>query len=434
MSSEGPEAELRTGRAAEPERFDYRGEIGCGGMGTIYDVVDRTLDRRLAMKVLHPLLAGSEAELRTFVREARRTAKLEHPCIVPVHDVFTDLANESASFLMKFVEGETLSAWIKRETTATGIGGRTLERALQILLKVCDAVAFAHSHEVLHLDLKPDNVMIGAHGEVYLMDWGIAVDCERNGEGRLRPRLEKPGARGTLSHMAPEQLDMTLSRVDERADIYGLGGLVYELLTGKAPFEPTGAPDDLLRLREHRVAPPGQAVSGRALPPGLCALAMRALAFDPKDRFPSVEAFQAELEGFLRGGGWFATRVFVPGEAIVREGEQGDAAYILVEGECDIVKGHGDNATVVRRIGAGEITGETALLATGIRMATVIAVTQVTALVVTRETLERELEGRGWLETLVRALAKRFVEADQERTSLREQLKQRQSLPSEAPR
>ncbi len=431
--SDGPEAELRTGRAAEPERFDYRGEIGCGGMGTIYDVVDRTLDRRLAMKVLHPLLAGSEAELRTFVREARRTAKLEHPCIVPVHDVFTDLANESASFLMKFVEGETLSAWIKRETTASGIDGRTLERALQILLKVCDAVAFAHSHEVLHLDLKPDNVMIGAHGEVYLMDWGIAVDCVRNSEGRLRARLEKPGARGTLTHMAPEQLDMMLSRVDERADIYGLGGLVYELLTGKAPFQPTGAPDDLLRLRDHRVMPPSEAVAGRALPPGLCALAMRALAFDPKDRFPSVDAFRSELEGFLRGGGWFATCVFAPGDAVVREGEQGDAAYILVEGECDIVKGHGDNVTVVRRIGAGEITGETALLATGIRMATVIAVTQVTALVVTRETLERELEGRGWLETLVRALARRFVEADEERTTLREQLKQRQSQPSEAP-
>lgn len=433
MSSGGNEPELRTGRAAEADRFEYRGEIGCGGMGTIYDVVDRTLNRRLAMKVLHPLLAGSEAELRTFVREARRTAKLEHPCIVPVHDVFSDLANESASFLMKFVEGETLSAWIKRETTAAGIGGRTLERALQILLKVCDAVAFAHSHDVLHLDLKPDNVMIGAHGEVYLMDWGIAVDCERNGEGRLRPRLEKPGARGTLSHMAPEQLDMTLSRVDERSDIYGLGGLVYELLTGRAPFEPTGAPDDLLRLREHRVVPPQELVADRALPPGLCALAMRALAFDPKDRFPSVEAFQSELESFLRGGGWFATRVFAAGEAIVREGEQGDAAYILVAGEADIIKGKGDNATVVRRIGAGDITGETALLATGIRMATVVAVTQVTALVVTRETLERELEGRGWLETLVRALARRFVEADQERTSLREQLKQRQSVPSEAP-
>ncbi len=431
MGGGGPETEMPTGRAAEPERFDYRGEIGCGGMGTIYDVVDRTLNRRLAMKVLHPLLAGNEAALRTFVREARRTAKLEHPCIVPVHDVFTDLAHESASFLMKFVEGETLTAWLARETTAAGIGGRSLERALQILLKVCDAVAFAHSHDVLHLDLKPDNIMIGAHGEVYLMDWGIAVDCERNGEGRLRPKLEKPGARGTLSHMAPEQLDMTLSRVDERADIYGLGGLVYEILTGQAPFEPTGAPDDLLRLREYRVPPPQEVAPARALPPGLCALAVRAMAFDPRDRFASVEAFRSELEGFLRGGGWFATRVFAAGDAIVREGEQGDAAYILVAGECDIVKGHGDSATVMRRIGPGEITGETALLATGIRMASVVAVTEVRALVVTRETLERELEGRGWLETLVRALAGRFVEADEERTVLREQLKQRGSLPAD---
>lgn len=396
-------------------------------MGSIYDVYDRALRRRVAMKVLHPLLAGSERELRAFVREARRTAKLEHPCIVPVHDVYSDLASESASFVMKFVEGETFSAWIEREGVAGTISGRTLERALQIILKVCDAVAFAHSNDVLHLDLKPENVMIGSHGEVYLMDWGIAVDCERDGDGRLRPRIDRPGARGTLSYMAPEQLDPSLSRVDERTDVYGLGGLVYVLLTGKPPFEPTGAPEDLLRLREHRVPPPAQVAAGVPLPPGLCAIATRALAFDPADRYPSVIAFQSALEGFLRGGGWFATEVFRAGQVIMREGELGDAAYIIVEGSCDIIKGIDASAHLVRTITAGEIVGETALLTSGRRNATVRAATDVTALVVTRETLERELEGRGWLETLVRALARRFAEADQERTTLRERLRQRDS-------
>jgi serine/threonine-protein kinase len=429
MVAERADEELLPGRAAEPDRFEFRGEIACGGMGSIYDVVDRTLRRRLAMKVLHPLMAGSAAELNTFVREARRTAKLEHPSIVPVHDLFADQASESASFVMKFVEGETLSAWIQREGTAGGIRGRTLERALQIITKVCDAVEFAHSRDVLHLDLKPDNVMIGEHGEVYLMDWGISVDCERNAEGRLVPRLERPGARGTLSHMAPEQLDMRLSRVDERADIYGLGGLLYEVLTGRAPFVPTGAPEDLLRLREHRVPAPEDVAPSHALPPGLVAIAMRCLAFERDERYPSVGALKVDLESFLRGGGWFQTKAFAASEDLVREGEKGDAAYILVEGECDIIKGHGEHARVVGRIGAGEITGETALLATGTRTATVRAVTFVRVLVVTRETLERELEGRGWLETLVRALARRFAEADNERTNLREQLRQRGSIP-----
>jgi serine/threonine-protein kinase len=399
-------------------------------MGNVYDVFDQTLSRRVAIKALHPLLAGSENELSTFVREARRTAKLEHPCIVPVHDLFTDIEHESASFVMKFVAGETLSAWIKRESSGGSIGGRALERALQIVIRICDAVAFAHSHEVLHLDLKPDNVMIGSHGEVYLMDWGIAVDCERMTSGRLKAKLDRPSVRGTLSHMAPEQLEWTLSRVDERTDIYGLGGLLYEILTGRSPFEPTGSPEDLLHLREHRVKPPQEVVGeGTILPPGLCAIAIKALAFDAEDRYTDVAEFQTALENFLRGGGWFATRSFAMGEAIVREGEQGDAAYILVEGECDILKGHGEDQRVVRRIEAGEIFGETALLATGIRTATVRAATPVTVLVVTRETLERELEGRGWLETLVRALARRYAEADQERTTLREQLRRRESAP-----
>jgi serine/threonine-protein kinase len=399
-------------------------------MGTIYDVFDEKLNRRVAIKALHPLLAGSENELSTFVREARRTAKLEHPCIVPVHDLFTDIEHESASFVMKFVEGETLSSWIQREGGTMGsIGGRTLERALQILIRICDAMAFAHTHEVLHLDLKPDNVMIGAHGEVYLMDWGIAVDCERTASGRLKPKIDRPSVRGTLSHMAPEQLDWMMSRVDERTDIYGLGGLLYEILTGRSPFEPTGSPEDLLTLREHRVKPPQEVVAGAVLPPGLCVIATKALAFDAEDRYPDVTAFRTALEDFLRGGGWFATRSFAKGEAIVREGEQGDAAYILVEGECDILKAQGDEQRFIRRLQSGEIFGETALLATGIRTATVRAASAVTVLVVTRETLERELEGRGWLETLVRALARRYAEADQERTTLREQLRRRESAP-----
>jgi serine/threonine protein kinase len=424
------DGDLYTAKPAEPERFDYRGEIGCGGMGSIYDVFDRALKRRVAMKVLHPLLAGSERELRSFVREARRTAKLEHPCIVPVHDVYSDLSMESASFVMKFVEGETLSQWIAREGVAGSISGRTLERALQIILKVCDAVAFAHAHEVLHLDLKPDNVMIGSHGEVYLMDWGISVDCDRSPEMRLKPRIDRPGARGTLSHMAPEQLEPSLSRVDERADVYGLGGLVYVLLTGQPPFVPTGAPEDLLKLREHRVPHPTQVSSQHLMPPGLVAIAMRALAADPADRYQTVGAFQSALEGFLRGGGWFATQVFPAGQELMKEGELGDAAYIIVEGSCDIIKGNGREARVVRTISAGDIVGETALLTSGTRNATVTAQTTVRALVVTRETLERELEGRGWLETLVRALARRFAEADQERTSLREQLMRRDSVPA----
>jgi serine/threonine-protein kinase len=204
---------------------------------------------------------------------------------------------------------------------------------------------------------------------------------------------------------------------------------VYVVLTGKAPFEPTGAPEDLLRLREHRVPPPEQVVTTHTLPPGLCDIATRALAFDPEERYGSVGAFQSALEGFLRGGGWFATQIFPRGEVIMREGDTGDSAYIIVEGSCDIIKGQGRDARTVRTIGAGEIVGETALITTGTRTATVQAATEVTALVVTRETLERELEGRGWLETLVRALARRFVEADQERTNLREQLMRRDSQP-----
>ena len=145
----------------------------------------------------------------------------------------------------------------------------------------------------------------------------------------------------------------------------------------------------------------------------------RALAHDPDARFPDVPTLQAELEALMRGGGWFRERVFPAGTTIVREGEPGDAAYIVARGTCDVFKRAGERSVHLRRIGPGEVFGETAILTSGRRSATVVAVDEVAVLIVTREALERELDSRGWLGPLVRALAERFREADDERARLR---------------
>jgi eukaryotic-like serine/threonine-protein kinase len=403
-----------------PERFELRREVAAGGMGTVLEVFDHAMRRRVAIKMLHPELATRLEEIGLFVAEAHVTGRLDHPNIVPVHDLHVDPLR-GAFFVMKLVEGDTLAALV-RDGPVHDPDGRFLERLLGVFLKVCEAVEFAHSRAVLHLDLKPSNVMVGSHGQVYVMDWGIAVECKRDTQGHLRPLGSRRGVRGTMAYMPPEQLSANLAGLDERADVYSLGALLYEILTGRPPFIPAGDYRDPDRLRQHTIVHPAEVHKDRLLPPGLCAIAMRALSRDPEARHASAADLKEDVEAFLRGGGWFAARTFEPGEAIVREGELGDTAFIIVEGECEVMQGPGAARVRLRSMGPGEVFGETALLTSGPRTATVVALTRVSVLVVTRESLERELSVRGWLGTLVHVLAHRFREVDAERALLRDSM------------
>jgi eukaryotic-like serine/threonine-protein kinase len=403
-------------------RFQAQGLVAQGGMASIVHAYDPLLERHLALKTLLPALSGQPVELESFLREARVTAQLDHPNIVPVYDLAADSGGERACFAMKLVHGQSLAQRL-RSLGERRLSPEELPGLIDVLIKVCDAVAFAHSRRVLHLDLKPDNVMIGSHGQVYVMDWGIAVRCERDEpSGRLRPSAAQRTVRGTLAYMPCEQLETGLLNVDERSDIYALGAMLYELLTGRPPFEPRGGAEDLERLRQHTIADPLALPAPHAAPAALCRTAMRALARDPEQRHESAGDFRAELEDFVRSGGWLGARRCEPGEVLMREGETAGEAYILLEGECDVFKATAGGQTHLRRMGPGEVFGEIAILTQRPRSATVIAATRATVLVITRETLERELAGKHWMGLLIRALADRFRDADEERTRLRGEL------------
>jgi len=406
----------------EGNRFESRGTVAKGGMGAIIDVFDHHMQRQVAMKVLHDDLLSRQGELETFIREAQITGQLDHPNIVPVHDMGRE--EGPPWFAMKLVQGESLADWFRR-LGAGPMPGREIETFIKAMVKVCDAVAFAHSRNVLHLDLKPHNIMVGSHGQVYVMDWGIAVRCTRGEDGHLHPVEAKKGLRGTLAYMAPEQARRGIGGVDERADVYGIGSILYEFLTGRPPFEPRGVLEDVVRVGDNQVLDPLESPTLRQPPPGLSAIAIKALAHDPEDRYPNVVTLQAELEALVRGGGWFRERHFVAGDTVVEEGEPGERAFILTKGHCDVFKRSGDSSVHLRRIGPRDVFGETAILAGGRRTASVVAVDDVTVLVVTRDALERELDSRGWLGPLVRALAERFIEADEDRLRLRTELADR---------
>jgi eukaryotic-like serine/threonine-protein kinase len=253
-------------------RYEIVEEIGRGGMGTVYRARDRSLDREVALKVVS--VADETADVAgRMVVEARILATLEHPGVVPVHDVGT-LPDGRTFYAMKLVRGARL------DEHARGLD--SVAARLRVFERVCEAVAFAHARGVVHRDIKPANVMVGPFGEVLVLDWGVArvlAESSRN-EGGL--------ALGTPGYMAPEQARG--EDADVRADVFALGGVLYFLLTGAPP--PSG-------FDETRATEIDSATS--ALPAALEAICRKALALDPADRYPSVTLFAADVAHYLMG-------------------------------------------------------------------------------------------------------------------------------------
>jgi serine/threonine-protein kinase len=232
-------------------RYHLRGELGRGGMGAVLRGYDPALDRELAVKVLLSGAAADPTARRRFEEEARIGGRLQHPGVVPVHELGV-AADGRPFFTMKLIEGRTLAALLKERPGPA----HDLPRLLTVFEQVCQTVAFAHSKGVLHRDLKPANVMVGAFGEVQVMDWGVAKvlvgpSPERERRGDL-PVAHAPGSDrnapgspavsqtgsllGTPAYMSPEQARGEVSQINERADVFGLGAILCEILTGEPPF------------------------------------------------------------------------------------------------------------------------------------------------------------------------------------------------------
>ena len=300
------------------DRFEDLGCVSVGGMGEIHRVHDRILDRRLLLKVLRPELASQGYQLERFLREARLTAGLQHPNIVAVHELGV-LPDGRLFFTMREVHGKTLTELIAALTTHASRrqgwvptpDGLTLRRVIDVIHQVCLTVAFAHDHGVIHGDLKPDNVVVGAYGEIAVLDWGLATrgEIERTEAWRIS---------GTPAYMAPEQAKAAPRT--NATDTYALGATLYEALSGAPPYPQASAKEVLKRLRRGEPPPPLQPIDGAAFveargyvgrlatdPPGppipaaLAAAVRRAMAHDPADRHPSARALAQDLSAWLEG-------------------------------------------------------------------------------------------------------------------------------------
>ena len=262
-------------------------ELGAGGMARVYRALESSLQRHVAVKVLK---SSSDRAVRLFLSEAQISGRLEHPHIVPVHSYTVDPRGRH-QLTMKLIEGRSWSDLIEDADA-----GLTLRDHLRILFTVCNAVAFAHDRGLIHRDIKPANVMVGAHGQIYLVDWGLAValsdEFVRDTAILSVSCVDQPA--GTPGFMAPELALGKGEDQGERTDVYLLGACLHLLLTGSPRHSGETIHQVIISAVESEPYEYDAAAS-----PALALICNRAMAVDPGDRFPSVVEFQKALGAFM---------------------------------------------------------------------------------------------------------------------------------------
>jgi tetratricopeptide (TPR) repeat protein len=288
------------GSGLDLRRYELLEELGHGGMGEVYRSRDPALGRDLALKVLAEKYRGNGEMERRFEAEACITASLQHPAIVPVYNLGR-LPDGRLYFTMKVVRGQTFAEMLRDVGQVSNLPGteaswklapRELPRWLTIFEHVCQAVAYAHSKDVIHRDLKPGNVMVGRFGEVQVMDWGLAKVVRPAGSGRdestqateasgLRPlagALQTVGAMGTPEYMPPEQANGEWDRADERLDVFALGGILCAILTGRPPYQGDSTPEVWRKAQRGDLAEAFARLDDCGADPVLVALAQKCLS------------------------------------------------------------------------------------------------------------------------------------------------------------
>ncbi len=406
------------GLLALEERFSDQGEIGHGGMGAVHRVLERTLNREVAMKVLHQQRAHEQRVRQRFITEAQVTAQLDHPNIVPVHELGVD-DDGKLFFTMRLIEGRTLSAMLAEQPADSD---EAVEAALEVFFRVCDALAFAHDRGVVHRDVKPSNIMVGDFGQVYLTDWGLArvlapepgAAAGAAGGRRKTTTLSIPAVDdrglvvGTYQYMAPEQARGALDEIDARSDVFSLGAVLFRIVAGRPPIDGDSAAAALDNAAAGRRVQLGEPLPG-ALRRALLEVAEQALAPERERRFSNAAGLKRAAQQVLRGRFRFPVRRLAAGARVVVEGERGDDAYYIRSGRCRVYSERDGQRVELQQLGPGEVFGETAVFTGQPRNATVEAAEPVELIQVPGAFLSDTLGLDSWTGAFVRTLGQRFT-------------------------
>ena len=405
-------------------RYRLLGCLGEGSLGRVDRVYDAHLVRVVACKTLRREVAHETNALRGFVNEARILGRLDQASIIPIFDA--GLTPEGLpAYTMREINGRSLAQLLRMDGHSARVEPLPLERTLKIVKQLCEALGHAHERGVVHLDLKPQNVIVLSYDEVVLVDWGAATvydeDRFREALGDLNELFEELGdvdtpvvqsdefIVGTPRYMSPEQTECARSTLTPASDLFSVGVLFYQMLTGQLPFQGESLEELLFHVRETEAPDPRKVAPG--VHPRLVSLVLEMLAKEPEDRPYDMDAVLCELEAFRGAAGEFPLRHFSAGETIIREGEQAPLSYVLVEGEVEIWSGTDGDRRVLGRALSGETFGELGVLRDGPRSASATALTDVVVREIDRDALTAETERLSpWVLAMLEGVVERFVD------------------------
>ncbi len=421
-------------RGYSDSKYTIRKRLTAGGMGEVYLALDKDFQRHTAMKVILPELRGNFHIIESFIKEARITSQLEHSNIIPVHDLGY-LPNHGIFFTMKLMKGKPLNEILHEMEMKNPkyVKKYDMYMLLGIIRKICDAVAFAHSQQVIHRDIKPHNIMVGEFGEVLLMDWGLAkkittssspdsgkisaanipaADSSLHDEDWIATELGV--VKGSPAYMSPEQAMGNVAEMDYQSDIFLLGATLYHIFT----FYPPYLGDDILEVvqmaRNYELMPLETYTTDQVkIPNDLGRIIMKALSRDKTDRYNNINEMIEDIDDFLKGEMNFCHRFYEKGSVLMREGESGSESFLIVKGKLQVDKQHAGKLIPISTLRKGDIVGEMSLITSERRSATVTALEDTEVLVLTQELFTQHLTKLPpWLGKTIYLLAERLKAAN----------------------
>lgn len=419
----------------ETERYLRLDRIGSGGLAHVYSYFDTHLNRVVAVKELKKESCTNPHLLRAFIKEAKLLGYLDHSGIVQIFDTFIN-RDKQLCYTMKIIEGIKLTNVITYSLMNKDTYGVSINKLLRNFITMCETLAYVHEKGVLHLDLKPDNIMVGNYGEVVIMDWGNAHLYNKDPYYDFLKRymddtelavFDEEAENlilGTPNYMSPEQASLQRKHLTAASDVYSAGIILYQILTKKHPFPDIENTKELIK-RVRLFNPPPVHTINPGIPMHLSKICYKMLQKDRANRYKDFREVLKDFNQFRASGESFSTLSFLPYDVIVHEGDTGNFAFKILSGSVEVSKRTGSNKETLAVLGPGEIVGELSIFTNRPRSATVTAVDNVKILIMDRESVEKEIEKMSpWVGQMIASMSGRFSQMNNQIIDLKKRLQQ----------